>query len=71
VAEMPLDSTADTPLRLRIVFEDAIIEAFLDDRYSLVARSAHPLPGSRVILFADGFPVRFLDLGLFQFNAFN
>lgn len=68
-SELPLAPIGDAPLRLQVLFEDDLVEVFLDGRYSLVARTAQKLSAASVGLMAQGAPVRFRDLRLFQLHG--
>jgi len=68
-AEIPVASPPSGPMRLHVLFEQDIVEAFLDDRYSLVARTPHNLSPSGVGVFAEGAPTTFHNVRLFHLRG--
>ena len=54
--------------RLRVVVEEDIVEAFLDDRYALAARMPETLDGASVELVACG-AAGFENISLYRLRA--
>ena len=55
-------------VRLQVLVDDDIVEAFLDDQYSLAARMPESLNGASVELFARG-AADFENIGLYRLLA--
>ncbi len=65
-SQIPIHDMGDGPMRLRIIVEQDMVEAFLDDQYSLAARLPSVFADSPIRLFADGGPAEFDQIELFD-----
>jgi len=68
-SELPIQVPLDRPVSLRVIVEEDIIEAFLDDQYSLVARIPVKLSATSVGIFTQDGDVEFSNIHLFRLKS--
>jgi len=68
-SELPIQNPIGQPMRLRIIVEEDILEAFLDDQYSLVTRLPQTFHEESVGLFVSEGRARFREVELYRLKS--
>ena len=69
VSELPVAASAETAARLRVVADGDIVEAFLDDRYSLAARLPLDVSAGAAAVYACSGSACFTNISVHRLKA--